>query len=106
VDGRDGTGSTPLIACARDDCLDNVTELLRSGANINATNSEGDTPLTNAACWGSARVVECLLKYGADPKLSDSLGVSPEEIARQQGHREIATTIRLAVTSTLKRPKN
>lgn len=59
--------------------------LLAAGADVNARNHDGDTPLTNAACWGSRKVVELLLAHGADRELADGVGASPAQLARNTG---------------------
>ena len=43
-----------------------VRELLEKGANVNAKDSNGDTPLHKAACRGYARVARLLIEHGAD----------------------------------------
>lgn len=89
----DDDGNTPLIVCVRDQDIDVVRQLLDHGANVNAANREGDTPLTNAACWGSGDVVELLLSKGADPHARDGAGVTAINLARQQGHTEVAARL-------------
>ena len=86
----DQYGNTPLMVCADDENLDLVRELVSHGANVNAKNKDGDTPLTNAACWGGRKVVSFLLKHGADPRLPDGAGIFAADLARQQGHGDIA----------------
>ncbi|XP_024938932.1 uncharacterized protein LOC107265737 [Cephus cinctus] len=47
--------------------LELVKALLERGAHINCRDGDGRTPLHLAACSGSVKIVEELLKYGADP---------------------------------------
>ena len=42
-----------------------ATVLLRNGANVNAKDSDGDTPLSLAKVQGHARMVELLKANGA-----------------------------------------
>lgn len=49
---------------ARD--LDEVKMLLAKGADVNAKDSEGKTPLMNAAYYGRKEIVKFLLEHGAD----------------------------------------
>jgi len=44
--------------------------LLNHGADIDARNNIGDTPLFNAISWNKVDVVRLLLDYGANPKLT------------------------------------
>jgi hypothetical protein len=46
--------------------------VLEHGANINARNSDGHTPLILAACNASMDVIGVLLEAGADPELKDN----------------------------------
>lgn len=89
VDARDYQQNTPLIACSDDDRLAYVKALVEAGADVNVRNVDGDTPLTNAACWGAFKVVRYLLTHGAQPLLTDGVGMTPRELARQQRHAEI-----------------
>lgn len=55
--------------------------LMANGADINAANKGGDTPLMYVAARCNPHVVETFLKYGADPSLKNKIGQSPLEIA-------------------------
>src|SRR5688572_27041584 len=59
-------GSTALHWAVHNNALDIVDLLLGAGANVMAANRYGVTPLTLAATNGSARIVERLLRGGAD----------------------------------------
>jgi len=63
----DRDGSTPLHWAVRSDDLVTVQRLLKSGANPNAANRYGVTPVFLAGT-GSAPVLEALLKAGGDAK--------------------------------------
>lgn len=58
-------GSTPLHRAALRGDAEAVAALIKSGADVNATNEAGATPLHYAA--GSEGVVDLLLKAGANP---------------------------------------
>jgi ankyrin repeat protein len=66
-----------------------VRLLLQNGADPNAENFLGVTPLMNASWFGCARSAEILLKAGADTSRKDSLGATAESMARQRGHDEV-----------------
>lgn len=67
----------------------NATEvvqlLLDAGANIDARDKDGATPLFYAilGCYGSTTRVKLLLARGADPVARDNNGVTPRELCNQ-----------------------
>jgi ankyrin repeat protein len=54
-----------------------VDRLMRGGANVNAANEYGVTPLTLACTNGSAAMVEKLLAAGANPNAAQTNGTTP-----------------------------
>lgn len=54
-----------------------VRLLLDHGADLNAQDSYGTTPLHRAVAGGGARMVELLLSYGADPGIPEETGRTP-----------------------------
>jgi hypothetical protein len=56
---------------------DRVRKLLRKGANVNARDYIGCTPLHRAAFWGHAKVAELLLERGADVNARNEGGRTP-----------------------------
>ena len=59
--------------------------LLNAGADVNAKDKGGDTPLHWTAQHNpTPAVLEVLLKAGADPRAMDSLGLTPFAIAKQE----------------------
>ena len=62
-----GDGSTALAWAAHWNDLDTADLLIRAGANVNAANYYGDTPLWEACNNASAAMVEKLSKAGANP---------------------------------------
>lgn len=57
--------------------------LIKRGANINATNNLGKTPLHVAAWNGNFTATEILLKNGADRTLKDDDGATPLDCAKK-----------------------
>ncbi|TDZ32605.1 Ankyrin-3 [Colletotrichum spinosum] len=62
--------------------MDIVDGLLRDGADINASNGEGEPPLIVAVKARKKAVTARLLKQGADPNAADSRGAVPLHFTR------------------------
>jgi ankyrin repeat protein len=92
-------GSTPIMAAAglgaprggdeevteagdRNDPIDVMKALIAKGANVNAANEAGMTPLHYAAARGSDRIVEFLAGQGARFDVKNKQGRTPSELAR------------------------
>lgn len=63
--------------------------LLRAGADPNAAQVRGHTPLHQAANRGLHDVVELLLMTGADPTARADNGATPADLARAAGHQDV-----------------
>lgn len=103
VDERDRAGRTPLHYAVGDDPVGlnytaalndptlaaenfrkaneykiaNTTQLLGQGADVNATDYDGRTPLHSAAARDSVDVVRILLDAGADVNVQNNAGETP-----------------------------
>jgi ankyrin repeat protein len=77
----------PAVECARQVAC--VRALIDAGADPNARNEEGVTPLMNAAWFGRCDSVRELLRCGADPRVSDSKGKSARDCASKRGHEDV-----------------
>jgi hypothetical protein len=66
--------SSPLIQAAWLDRKDMVVEILNAGANVNARDEYGTTPLLAALSRGDVQTSIVLLERGADPNLATCLG--------------------------------
>ncbi len=58
-----------------------MRELLARGANVNAADNFGGTPLILASWCGHAEVVQALLSAGADKRLMRINGATATELA-------------------------
>jgi len=90
----DKNGVTPLHHAVRFRSPTAVATLLRLGAAVNQTcKRSGSTPLHRAVTWSGApatagkgdaarRIVEILLRYGADPSIKNKAGKTPANYVR------------------------
>jgi len=82
---------TPLHFAAFYASQPNVAALLiEKGADVNAKDNYGRTPLYVAAWKGQVNFVTMLLKKGADPGIATNEGKTPLRIAQDSGHTTIA----------------
>ncbi len=63
--------------------------LIRAGANVNAANDLGATPLWTASLNGSAALVRRLLEAGANPNAALLLGETPLMVAARSGNASV-----------------
>ena len=70
--------------------------LTEAGANLEAKDGRGWTPLHLAAFSRQAPTIKVLLKAGADPEPIAKDLMSPRDIAEMKGHNEIAEILRRA----------
>ncbi len=67
-----------------------ITLLLQAGANPNATQAGGFTPIFSAAAANRRDLIDLLLAHGADPHHATDLGQSPASFAQQRGYSGLA----------------
>jgi ankyrin repeat protein len=70
--------------------------LIHGGADIDAPQRHGYTPLMGAAQNGMAGTVQLLLARGADPSARNDDVLTAAELAERAGHDEVAATIHAA----------
>ena len=86
VNQYDIVGDTALhIACAKDDFNKGVLELLKAGANINASGRDGRKPLMVAAEENLVDIATTLLQKGADVNQTDHQGFTALHYSCEQG---------------------
>ena len=64
--------------------------LLGAGADPNARQQVGYTPLMGAAAAGRDDIADLLLEKGADPALVSEDGKTAADVAREHGHTALA----------------
>jgi ankyrin repeat protein len=64
--------------------------LLDAGANPNARQTGGFTPIFSAAAANRRDLVELLIAKGADPAIQNDFGQTAAGFARERGHTELA----------------
>jgi ankyrin repeat protein len=101
---RDHHGNTPLHYTARQGSESNTRLLLEKGANPNAINSLGYTPIFDAAFNGHAHIIQLLLESGVSLYLNDVRGIVHSALAAACSNGQVgAVEILLAkCTFTLK----
>lgn len=80
-------------ACAICRSPDVVAILLDRGADINARQHGGYTPLHEAAGSGDMRLLQFLVDRGADATIRDDEGKTAHELARDRGKFDAATAL-------------
>lgn len=73
---------------------DIVAALLDHGADANARQQGGATPLLAAAMRGAGEMTSLLLEAGADPSLAADDGRTPAMLAAESGHHDLAALLR------------
>ena len=83
----------PLHSSVASHSLDITRVLLEHGADVNAVQQDGYTPLLEAAQAGELEILELLLQYGADPLGRREDGQTALDLARQEGHSDIVARL-------------
>jgi ankyrin repeat protein len=91
---RNPLANMPLHAAAAGRANDVCRMLLEAGADPNATQHGGFTPLHEAAHHGNTELVELLLAHGGDAALRNEDGKTAAELADDEGHAAVAERLR------------
>jgi cytohesin len=78
-----------LLEAARKGDLIKVQTALENGANPNAEDNDGWTPLHFVAQEGRVDAVKILLERGADPRIADNEGHTPLDYAHDSAIRSL-----------------
>lgn len=96
-------GSTPLGVAAQLGWIEGAEQLIARGANVNAPNGRGETPLILAVQARRLEIIRLLVRRGADPRRTDSIaGYSALDYARQDQRNP--AILRLLETAAPARP--
>jgi hypothetical protein len=90
VNAKGKWGWTPLHTAAWEGHADVVAALIANGADVNAKDNDGKTPLHWAM---NADVVEALIAHGADVNAKDNEGSTPLHGATDHGDADIVETL-------------
>lgn len=85
-----GARAEPGTACDEDIVLAGLERLLDEDVSLDVQDPRGFGPLHLAALHGLLRVVQRLMRAGADPELRDALNRTPREIAIMRGFVDVA----------------
>jgi ankyrin repeat protein len=85
------TGDTPLHMAASNDYKAAVELLLAKGADVNAKNHSGQTPLFMATDTG---IAELLLEHGANANIKSEGGDTPLSFALAHNYTDLANALR------------
>jgi ankyrin repeat protein len=92
------SGATPLhlAACYREeDVADRMMRMLiDNGAELNARQKGGQTPLHHAVARGSVKLVRTLIEAGADPFLEDDQRRSASALAKTLSEEDHGSEVR------------
>jgi ankyrin repeat protein len=91
IENLDNLGRTPLFVAVAHNQLEIAEVLLANGANVNARDGSGHTPLIQAMwVYNHDKMVRLLLAKGADVNLEDKWSMTALAYAVQQGQIEDA----------------
>lgn len=79
-----------LGSAAREGDIKEMERLISAGANVNARNAYGLTPLHSAALYGKVEAARLLIRNGADVNAIDSNGKTPLHFAAFYDQGEVA----------------
>ncbi len=95
IDARDDNDETALfqVADVNPPQVEIILLLLSAGADINAQNSRGWTPLHECAFYGDGPTAQFLIEHGAIVNSRDRQGLTPLHLAAQAGLADMVTLL-------------
>lgn len=88
------------------DMIEIIASLSKAGADVNAKNDDGNTPLIYAACWGHVRQISALIKAGADVNIKDRNGKTALEIAQENNKTDAVALLKVGVMNNSTKVEN
>jgi ankyrin repeat protein len=85
--------SKKLFTAVLDGDIDQVTALIKLGADINGKNNQGGTPVYTAVSAKNREMVKFLIKSGADLEIANWYGETPLFLAVENGYEDIARVL-------------
>jgi len=73
--------------------IEQLDQVLARGADVNACNDSGVTPLMVAAYHGRREIVQALIEHGAKLDAEDINGFTAEMLADHAGHEDVVRTL-------------
>ena len=86
-------GVTPLYVAVWAQAGRNVSALLAMGADTTLLDARGTSVIHLAARWGDGFAIDQFIRHGSDLGLSNNVGLTPELLARYNGHTALADII-------------
>ena len=86
-------GQSPIIAAARNGCVDIGEHLTKLNIDVNECSLEGKSPISIAVENGNKEMFDLLLQHGANVQLCDKNGVTPLHHAADKGYTNMVETI-------------
>ena len=93
INARTGIGETPLSLAARAGASRNVSILLSKNSDSTCIDDLGKSAAHIAAEHGHSDVISEFMRHGTDLGFQNSGGLTPELLARKEGHGFLAETI-------------
>ncbi len=93
IDARTNCGETPLFLAAAAMAPQNVSLLLSNNADTTIFAEHGSNAIHWAAMRGFEEVISEFIRHGSDLGLPNSIGLTPELVARKYGHEALANII-------------
>src|SRR5438874_1903834 len=84
VDARDQEGLSPILAALYRGRSEIAVAILRRGPKLN---------VFEAATAGDLARLELLMKHRADPSIRNNEGKTPQDIAAERGHADVARAL-------------